>query len=161
MCTGYGPRYYSLTRVSYFTCSARLPGPHRAGVPGRLAPVGSNCASQRRAISRGTVHPRSETWVGVGSKRRSTLARPSGQRDGPELEASDVSLWPGLPVGEAGRSRKRVLFLFGQAFRLERRARVGIETFRFERRAKVKSGRRSSFGQAFRSETRSPFWRVC
>ena len=34
---------------------------------------------------------------------------------------------PGLPVGEAGRSRKRAPFLFGQAFRSERRAGVESE----------------------------------
>ena len=42
-----------------------FPGPHRAGVPGRLVPVGSDYASQRKAVSRGSVHPRSETRVGV------------------------------------------------------------------------------------------------
>ena len=42
-------------------------GPHRAVIPGRLVPVGSDCASWRRAVSRGLVYPRSETWVGVGS----------------------------------------------------------------------------------------------
>ena len=81
-----------------------LPGPHRACVPGRLVLVGSDCASRRRAASRGSVHPRSETWVGVGS-----------------------GVWPGLPVGEVGWSRKRALFLLGQAFRSERRAGVGSE----------------------------------
>ena len=29
-------------------------------------------------------------------------------------------LWPGLPVGEAGQSQKRALFLLGQAFQSER-----------------------------------------
>ena len=38
-----------------------FPGPHRAGVPGRLVPVGSDCASQRRAVSRGSVYPRSKS----------------------------------------------------------------------------------------------------
>ena len=54
-----------------------FPGPHRAGVPGRLVPVDSDYASQRRAICRGSVHPRSEMRVGVGS-----------------------GVWPGLPVGD-------------------------------------------------------------
>ena len=73
-----------------------FPGPHRAGVPGRLVPVGSNCASRRRDVSRGSVHPRLETQVRVesgvgqafwserrarvGSERRSSLTRPSGRR---------------------------------------------------------------------------------
>ena len=55
-----------------------FPGPHRAGVPGRLVPVGSDCVSRRKVVSRGSVHPQSETQVGVGS-----------------------GAWPGLPVGEA------------------------------------------------------------
>ena len=70
-----------------------LLGPHRAGIPGRLVLVGSDCASHRRDVSRGSVHPWSEMWVkvgnvvgqafrsekrvGVGSERCS-LARPSG-----------------------------------------------------------------------------------
>ena len=32
-------------------------GPYRAGVPGRLVPVGPDCASWGRAVSRGSVHP--------------------------------------------------------------------------------------------------------
>ena len=75
-------------------------GPHRADVPGRLVPVGSDCASWRRAVSRGSVHSpvrevgqsrkralfllgrafRSERQAGVGSKRCSSLARASGRR---------------------------------------------------------------------------------
>ena len=81
-----------------------FPGPHRAGVPGRLVPVGSDCASRRRAVSRGSAHPQSETQVGVES-----------------------GVWPGLSVGEAGQSRKRALFLFGQAFRSESQAGVRSE----------------------------------
>ena len=63
-----------------------FPGSHRVGVPDRLVPVGSDCASWRRAISRGSVHSQSETWVGVRS-----------------------GVWPGLPVGEAGWSQKQAL----------------------------------------------------
>ena len=96
-----------------------FPGPHRAGVPGRLIPVGSDCASWRRAVSRGSVHPRSETWVRVGARRRafgqalrsekrvgvrsercSSSVRPSGRRGGLVSEASIVPPWPGLPVGD-------------------------------------------------------------
>ena len=72
-----------------------LPGPHRAGVPGRLVLVGSDCASRRRAVSKGSVYPRSETWVGVGSV-----------------------------VGQAFRSERRA-GVRSEAFRSERRARVG------------------------------------
>ena len=111
-----------LSALPYLLCP--FPGPHRAGVPGRLVLVGSDCASRRRVVSRGLVRPRSETWVGV---RKRCLTGPSGRRGGPESEASIVPSWPGLPVGEAGRSRKRALFLLGQAFRSERRARVRSE----------------------------------
>ena len=54
--------------------------------------------------------------------------------------------WPGLPIGEAGRSRKRAPFLLGQAFRSERRAGVG-SAFRSERRARVGNERRSSLAR--------------
>ena len=90
-----------LSVLFYLLCP--FPGPHRAGVPGRLVPVGSNCASRRRAVSKDPVYPRSETRVGVRSV-----------------------VWPGFPVEEAGRSRKRALF-FGQAFRSERWAGVRSE----------------------------------
>ena len=58
----------------------------------------------------------SETRVKIRSERRSSLARPSGRRGGPESEASVVPPWPGLPVGEAGRIWKRARFLLGRAF---------------------------------------------
>ena len=97
-----------------------FPGPHRTGVPGRLVPVGSDCASRRRAVSRGSVHPRSETGVrvgsgvwpglpvgeavrgraGVGSEHCSSLVRPSGRRGGPKSKAGVVPSRPGLPVGD-------------------------------------------------------------
>ena len=67
-----------------------FPGPHRAGVPGRLVLVSFDYASRRRAVSRSSVHPRSETWVGVRS-----------------------GVWPGLLVRETGQSWKRALFLLG------------------------------------------------
>ena len=118
-----------LTALPYLLYS--FPSPHRAGVPSRLVLVGSDCASRRRAVSRGSVRPRSETWVrvrsgvwpglpvgeagGVGSERCSSLARPFGRRC----------------RSEVGRCQKRALFLLCEAFRSERRARVG-------------SGRRSS-----------------
>ena len=57
-----------------------FPGPYRAGVPGRLVLVGSDCASWRGGVSKGSVHSRSEKRVGVVS-----------------------GVWPGLPVGEAVR----------------------------------------------------------
>ena len=77
-----------------------FPDPYQVGVPGRLVPVGSDCASQRGAVSRGLAFSRLEKRVGVGS---GVLARPSGRRGRPE----------------AGRSRKRASFLLGQAFRSE------------------------------------------
>ena len=63
-------------------------------------PVGSDRAGRRRAVSRGSVFSRLEKRVGV---RKRALSSP----------------WPGLPVGEVGRSRKRAPFLLGQAFRSE------------------------------------------
>ena len=53
---------------------------------------------------------------------------------------SVVPPWPGLPVGEVGRSRKRGL-LVGEAGRSQKRAPFLL-------------------GQAFRSEIGSPFWPV-
>ena len=41
----------------------------------------------------------SEKRAGVGSERRSSLARPSGRRGGLESKASAGPPWPGLPVG--------------------------------------------------------------
>ena len=96
---------FDLCALPYFLRS--FPGPYRAGVPGRLVPVGPKCDSWRRAVSRCLVHPQSETRVGVGS---SALARPSG--GGLETEVS-------APVGEAGQSRKRAPFPLGQAFQSE------------------------------------------
>ena len=40
-----------------------FPGPYRAGILGWLVPVGSDCASRRRAVSRGLMYSRSETRV--------------------------------------------------------------------------------------------------
>ena len=77
-----------LSALPYFLCL--FPGPYRAGIPGRLVPVDSDCASQRRAVSRGSVYPWSEMRVKAevvfGQAFRSE--RPSG--GGPELEASIV-----------------------------------------------------------------------
>ena len=56
--------------------------PYRAGVPGWLVPIGSDCTSWRGAVSRGSTHLRSER--------------------GTKSEASVVPSWPGLPVKEAG-----------------------------------------------------------
>ena len=97
-------------------------GPHRAGVLGRLVLVGSDCASRRRAVSRGSVHPRSELeavfgqafrserQAGVGSERHSSLGRPSGWRlDHPS--GLSLGFWAG--PGVARRSQRRLL---GRAF---------------------------------------------
>ena len=67
--------WFDLCALPYFLCP--FPGPYRAGVPGRLVPIGSDRASRRRAVSRVLAHPQSETRVGVGS---SALARPFGRR---------------------------------------------------------------------------------
>ena len=65
--------------LPYFLCL--FPGPYRAGVPGRLVLVGSDCTSRRGAVSRGSAHSRSETRVKVGS---GVLARLFGRRGRPE-----------------------------------------------------------------------------
>jgi len=63
------------------------PGPCRAGIPGRLIPVGSDRASRRRAVSRGWAYPQSDS---AGSESEVVLseavllARPSGRRGRPE-----------------------------------------------------------------------------
>ena len=75
-----------------------FPSPHRAGVPGWLVPVDSDCAGQRRAISRGSVHPRSETRVEFGGGALFLL-------------------------GQAFRSERRA-GVGSEAFRSERQARV-------------------------------------
>ena len=107
-----------LSALPYFL--RPFPGPYRAGVPDRLVPVGSYCTSQRRAVSRGSVHPRSETrvgvgsgvwpglpvgeavrrWTGVGSERCSFFVRHSDRRGRPESEAGAIPPRPGLPVGD-------------------------------------------------------------
>ena len=71
---------FDLCALPYFL--RPFPGPYRAGVPGRLVPVGSDRASRRRAVSKGLAHPRSETRVEVES-----------------------GVWPGLLVEEAVRRR--------------------------------------------------------
>ena len=91
---------FDLSALPYFL--RLFPGPYRAGVPGRLVPVGSICTSRRGAVSRGSAHSRSEKRVGVGS---GVLARRFGRRGHPE----------------AAWNRKRALFFF----RSERRAGVG------------------------------------
>ena len=87
-----------------------FPGPYRAGIPGRLVLVGSDCASRRRAVSRGLAHPWMETWVGV---RKWCLANPSGRRG----------------RSKVGRCQKRALFLLCEAFRSKRRAEIGSTPF--------------------------------
>ena len=67
---------------------------------------------------------RLERRAGVRSECCSFSARPSGRRGGPESEASVVPPRPGLPVREAGQSRRRAPSFLGQAFRSERGAGV-------------------------------------
>ena len=79
-------------------------GPYRAGVPGRMALVGSECVGRRRVVSR-------------------VLTR-SGQRDaGSELE---VGLEVGLPIGEDVRRwlKPELSSPFGEVGRSSRRAGV-------------------------------------
>ena len=71
---------FDLCALPYFL--RPFPGSYRAGVPGRLVPVGSDCASRRGAVSRGSVFFRSEKRVGV---RSDILARPFGRRGRPEV----------------------------------------------------------------------------
>ena len=51
---------FDLCALPYFL--RPFPGPYRAGVPGRLVPVGSDCASRRRAVSKEFPYPRLEMW---------------------------------------------------------------------------------------------------
>ena len=102
---------FDLCAMPYFL--HLFPGPYRASVPGRLVLVGSDRTSRGRAVSRGSVHPRSEMRAEVGSGvwpgllvreaiRRQARDRSErfGQRGGPESEASAVAPRPGLPVGD-------------------------------------------------------------
>ena len=71
--------YRGLNRVLLYSF---VPGPFRAGVPGRMAPVGFGCAGRRRAASRVLTYPESERrGVGVESRAR---GRPSNRRGRPE-----------------------------------------------------------------------------
>ena len=100
---------FDLCALPYFLCP--FPGPYRAGAPGRLVPVGSDRASRRRVVSRGLAHPRTKTWVGVGSgvwpglsvgeavwRRAGDRSECSSWRGGPESEAGAIPPWPGLLV---------------------------------------------------------------
>ena len=78
--TGYGPWYRGLTCALPFPFT---PGSFRAGVPGRMAPVGPGHVSRRRAASRLPTGPRSET---PGRSRRQCFG-------------------PGLSIGETARRR--------------------------------------------------------
>ena len=78
-CTGYGPWYRGLTCALPFSFA---PGSFRAGVPGRMAPVGSGHASRRRAVSRVPANPGRRRGVGVGS---SAWAWPSDRRGRSEV----------------------------------------------------------------------------
>ena len=98
-----------LSALPYFL--RPFPGPHRAGVPDRLVLVGSDCASRRGAVGRGQRFPswrsgpESEVAFWPGLPVQETVQRQardrserSGQRGGPESEASVVPPRPGLPV---------------------------------------------------------------
>ena len=85
---GMVPGTVVLTCETALPFSARLPVPFEWGAPGRMAPVGSECASQRRAVSR---VPTSLGWRDTGSESR---GRSRKQRFG-----------PGLPIGETAWRR--------------------------------------------------------
>ena len=97
--TGYSPWYHGLTCAPCPALLHLFPSPFRAGVPGRLVPVGSGCASRRRAVSRASAYPGRRHEVGVES---SALARPSGRRGCPEAAGVGAS----APVGEVDQSQK-------------------------------------------------------
>jgi len=97
--TGYGPWYRGLTLCA-LACFFRLsPGSFRAGVPGRMAPVGPGRASRRRVVSRVSANPDRRRGVGIGS---SALGQPSDRRGRPEAAGVEAN----APVGEVGRSSR-------------------------------------------------------
>ena len=100
---------FDLSGLPYFLCS--FPDPYRAGVPGRSVPVGSDCASRRGAVSRGSAHSWLEKRVEVGSdvwpslpigeavqRRAGNRSERSGRRGGPESKAGAVPPRSGLLV---------------------------------------------------------------
>ena len=99
---------FDLCALPYFL--RPFPDPYRTGVPGRLAPVGSDRASQR-GYNQGFIAflvgeaGQSRKWCFGSAFRLERLSK-----GGLETEAS-------APVGEAGQSRKQAAFLLGQAFR--------------------------------------------
>ena len=64
-----------LSALPYFL--RLFPSPYRAGVSSRSVPVGSDCASRRGAVSKGSALFLSEKRVGV---EKWCLARPSDRR---------------------------------------------------------------------------------
>ena len=71
--------WFDLCALACFLRSS--PGPFRAGVPGRIAPVGSGRASRRRVVSRVPVNPGRRRKIRVSS---SAWARPSDRRGRPK-----------------------------------------------------------------------------
>ena len=76
-----------------------FPGLFQAGVPGQSVPVGSGCASRRRAVSRVFAYLGRRRGVRVGGSALTGL--PVGETARRRLE-TEVS----APVGEVGRSRQ-------------------------------------------------------
>ena len=89
--------WFDLCALPYFL--RPFPSPYRAGVPGRLVPVGSDRASRRRAVSGVFAYPGRRQGVGVGGSALPGL--PVGETVRRWLE-TEVS----APVGEVGRSWK-------------------------------------------------------
>ena len=88
------------------------PGPFRAGVPGRMAPIGPGRASRRRAMSRVSVNPGRRRGVRVRSSASGQAfrsERPPGGGWSPKR-----ALWSGTWAEVVD---ERALFLFGQTFR--------------------------------------------
>ena len=83
--TGYGPWYRGLTLCALACFFRSSPGSSRAGVPGRMAPVGPSRASRRRVVTRVFANLSRRCGVGVGS---SALGQPSDRRG--HLEAAGV-----------------------------------------------------------------------
>ena len=113
-CAGYGPRY-----CGQLECPALLaPSVFWSSPSERLWSIGPSWLRLRQS-EKSCKQGFGASLVGdAGQSRKRCLARPFGRRGGPKSKASVDLLWPGLPIGEAGRSQKRALFL-SEAFRSE------------------------------------------
>ena len=109
---GMVPGTVVLTCEPCLTFLRTSPGSYRAGVPGRMATVGSECAGWRRVVSRVPAISDRSREVGVGSSvlgQAFRSERPSGGGWSPK-RALRSERWAEV-VDE------RAPFLFGQTFR--------------------------------------------